>query len=571
MKRLSFIATLLLAAVSTLSAQQSARLGSRQSISPLPKELTKDGKSYMVLAEFNENNGKHEIGLYDSFGPSGIKLSVDIPIMENTSYYEKAVGGIVDSVYFDDVYGDVLDYDNTYSTKAHIQAFLDKLINGVSISLKSFTNLLGETAYYYDLQTLPDNLINPYEYFWNYDLYGEAYPVAFYTIDKQGYLLSHFVTYSTEDSSIIILNDEYQTDYSVTYSSKSDIEKMLSNHFSNINYNYHMNIPSGFEVKLIDYYPIYGQPSYYIDLPDTIISGYEYDFYWGYNKYGKKYPRILFAINGNGYLTVYNVNYRNETDYTNAIWVKDPDYYRYSEDKYFRANAASFMYMNVDQSYYPTANIAISQNLFNVDDNWEYLSFDYELVPRDTGWIFTDEDGIYRREINRSYSYKGIKIMNNAGRQLAYLPIPNEQGEVTRYIYVESVSVLNGLVDIITEEDYYKISDGYNDNYNYKSAQGIYVIDPTNTSVQSISRAPARMGVSPTVIEKGERLNIQVSESGIDDNITISSMSGQIMNSSNVREGQSVLVDTSVLPKGIYNVTLRGLGNPTENQRIIIK
>jgi len=568
MKRLSFIATLLLAAVSTLSAQQSARLGSRQSISPLPKELTKDGKSYMVLAEFNENNGKHEIGLYDSFGPSGIKLSVDIPIMENTSYYEKAVGGIVDAVYIYDVYGDVLDYDNTYSTKADIQAFLDKLINGASISLISFTNLLGETGYYYDIQSHPGN-IDQYDVFWNYDFYGEAYPMIYFTFDKQGCLYFHYVSYSNDDSSITIIGDEssYVTD---NIFSKSDIEAYISKEFNSHGgsyyYNY-FNFTSSFEVKLVEYDSVYGQASYYIDFPDSIITGYEDELYWDYNQYGKKYPKILFAINGNGYLTVYNVNYRSETDYTNAIWVKDPDYYRYSEDKYFRANAASFMYMNVDQSYYPTANIAISQNLFNVDDNWEYLSFDYDLVPRDTGWIFTDEDRIYRREIYRSYSYKGIKIMNNDGRQLAYLPIPNEQGEVTNYIYVESVSVLNGLVYIITEEDYYKDNNYYND----ERRQAIYVIDPTNTSVQSISRAPARMGVSPTVIEKGERLNIQVSESGIDDNITISSMSGQIMNSSNVREGQSVSVDTSVLPKGIYNVTLRGLGNPTENQRIIIK
>lgn len=79
------------------------------------------------------------------------------------------------------------------------------------------------------------------------------------------------------------------------------------------------------------------------------------------------------------------------------------------------------------------------------------------------------------------------------------------------------------------------------------------------------------MNLNSTVIDQGERLDIQISESGKNDNLTISSMSGQVINSSPVTEDNSISVNTGAMPKGIYNVTLRGNGNPTENQRIIIK
>jgi hypothetical protein len=86
----------------------------------------------------------------------------------------------------------------------------------------------------------------------------------------------------------------------------------------------------------------------------------------------------------------------------------------------------------------------------------------------------------------------------------------------------------------------------------------------------SISRSPSRMGISPTVIEQGSRLDIHVSESTGNDNVIVSGMSGQVLESSVVKDG-TVSFDTSAMPKGIYNVTLRGRSGTPENQRIIIK
>ena len=250
-------------------------------------------------------------------------------------------------------------------------------------------------------------------------------------------------------------------------------------------------------------------------------------------------------------------------DLSNATWTKDTEYF--SDDDDYYPNISRCQYMNVDQSFYPTPYFFVSQNLFNNDEYWEYISFDIEFTPAYYYQPWTDSDGVIRREVYLRSIYKGIKIMNEAGTVLAYLPVPDKDNEITTELEIESVSVLNGLIYITTYEYVRK------ENDSSRSYEGIYVIDPVNTSVKSSMRAPARMEINTTVVEQGDRLNIQVSESGVNDNVTISSMSGQVLQTTNVNQGNPVLINTSAMPKGVYNVTLRGNGNPTENQRIIVK
>ena len=64
MRKLFFIGALLLSSVFSFAEQQSARLGSRQSMAPLPKELTKDGKSYMALLDYDSKGTECTVGLY---------------------------------------------------------------------------------------------------------------------------------------------------------------------------------------------------------------------------------------------------------------------------------------------------------------------------------------------------------------------------------------------------------------------------------------------------------------------------------------------------------------------------
>ena len=404
------------ATISAQTVQMEARMGSESTISPLPKELTKDGNAYMAVVDFDHNGKKSEIGIYDSPGPQGIKLSIPIPLQESSdTYYEKA-DGVIENVRF---------------SKKFYDKFTDK-----------------DTAY--------------------------------------------------------------------TISMIPEIEAFIRK-------------------------------------------------FWGY---GESFSHEFWGVSDDSCVCLYHYfSYYTELDSTNAIWTKDLDYSVNNGYYKYELNLEGFLYQDIDNSFYPTTPIYASQNIFNDDDNWEYLIADIELTPTySDGWICDDWE--IRRRVDQSRTFKGIKIMNDKGSQLAYVTLPDEGKEKTTYLRVNSVSALNGKIYILTSEDVQK---GDGDSYNWKTYEGIYVIEPTTTKVLSISRAPSRMGISPTVIEQGSRLDIHVSEPTDNDNVTISSMSGQIMESSQINNDNKASFNTGAMPKGVYNVTLRGDGNPTENQRIIIK
>ena len=571
MRRFFFMSALLILSATTLTAQQSARLGSRQAIRPLPKELVKDGGSYMVLVDCDRSGTDYSVGLYDSFGPEGVKYSFDLPdIQWVRSYYEKVTGGVVESIDTEYGYPYIMDYEKTYTSQSDIELYFNR--NWFYFS--EYPSIEGLSTFSFD-STMLERLPN---FFWNYDEYGGRYPSVYFVIDGDGHLWLYSVEYSIEGTEVkMSVTEKQMANEEYVYSTIQDVELLFNLGLSKDGYyNYK------FKNKIVEFNISQQEKAYYLVrdyFKDFYIShdieyeeGYEQNYlnesFWKYEKFGMQYPNTIYRINNDGFLEEIHVDYDLERDYSNATWEIDPDYGGSSS---IQLNVGQFVYMDVDKSFYPTTPVIISQNLFNNDDNWEYLSFDIQSTPYDTSGIYRDYDyetgtEVERREIRMRTVYKGIKIMNSEGTQLGYLPVQNKQDEYTVRITIETVSVLNGLVYILTEEE------ADNDNHDrYGQYEGIYVIDPKDTSVKTISRTLSRMNLNSTVIDQGERLDIQVSGTGKNDNLTISSMSGQVINSSPVRDDNSISVNTGAMPKGIYNVTLRGNGNPTENQRIIVK
>lgn len=553
MKKVTLFLALLVASATTLYAQESARLGRRQSISPLPKELTKDGKSYMALIDIDSKTETGTVGLYDSFGPSGIKKSIPIPIIKDYNYYYEKASGYTEVVFIDSKRDHYLDDQNTYSTKSDIETFLNGHFNRVKFIVKDYTTVNGDKAFCISEKSFVNgSYINPDYYFWNYKENGTKYPYYYYVIDTNGDLWAYSVDYYTEDNTVKMTINYSESYTGNTYATCADIEKFLKRMY----YGYDVE---DIVVTLTEFTTLDGDNAYYINSSD---SDQMKSLFWKYDMYKTKYPSSYVATDDNGYLMEFYAEYDLELDLTNATWTKDTEYG--SPDVYYYPNIGKYQYMNVDQSFYPTAPVFVSQNLFNNDDYWEYLSYDVDYIPRYYD-PWTDSEGVVRREVYFRTIVKGIKVMNEEGTVLAYLKMPDEDNEQTTGVQIMTVSVLNGLIYIITDETVRK-DDNYGNSY-----EGIYVIDPVNTSVKSSMRAPARMEINTTVVEQGDRLNIQVSDSGDNDNVTISSMSGQVLQTSNVNQGNPVLINTSAMPKGVYNVTLRGNGNPTENQRIIVK
>ncbi|MBP5646917.1 MAG: T9SS type A sorting domain-containing protein [Bacteroidaceae bacterium] len=454
MEKYKLLAAALLAASSTLTAQtvqMEARMGSESTISPLPKELTKDGKAYMAVVNFDHNGKKSEIDIYDSPGPQGMKLSIPVPLQESSdTYYEKAEG-FTETVKIDNKFFDWFESDTTYTPSM-----------------------------------IPE---------------------------MEAFIRKNFFRYNDDDFKLIEFTDA------------DGIKAFVGNNLRE-------------------------------------------DQFYEYNRYGRKYPYEYWGITKDSCICMYHYfGYHTEFDFTNAVWTKDLDYSLANGYEQYALYLRGFLYQDIDNSFYPTSTVYASQNIFNDDDNWEYLTIDVEPTAR-RGDAWMDNEGTVRRSVNQSTTVKGIKIMNDKGIQSAYIDIPDEEEEKTAQIWVNSVCVLNGLVYILTSEDVRK---GSGNDYHWNTYEGIYVIDPTTAEVKSISRAPSRMSINPTVVEQGGRLNIQVSEPMQNDNVTVSSMSGQVLESSAIKEGNAVSIGTGAMPKGIYNVTLRGNGGTPENQRVIIK
>ena len=314
---------------------------------------------------------------------------------------------------------------------------------------------------------------------------------------------------------------------------------------------------------------------------DTAYYGNDYRRYGGdstkcfyeYEKYGKLYPNEYFALDTAGLLRhCHFFHYEIEYDFTNATWVKDLDYTKMSWGDFneYVCMVQGFRFQNLDESFFPNSVVAVSQNIFNKDSDWEYILTDVEYYREygaAQGWF---EDEAVRRTVYQTPIIKGYIIMSSKGDQLLYIPVPDKENEHTVESDIQLVSVMGGMVYINVIELVYH-GELENMGRTFDQCETMYAIDPTTTGVESISRRVVnRMNIDATAVSQGNSLGIHVAEPADGDNIVISSMAGQVINQTPVGSSEHISIETSLYPKGIYNVTLQN-GSTPENRRIIIK
>ena len=89
-----------------------------------------------------------------------------------------------------------------------------------------------------------------------------------------------------------------------------------------------------------------------------------------------------------------------------------------NSDSGYEPTLLSFEYRDVDNSYYPTSKVMISQNLFNSDDKWEYIVADVDFLDTPDQGSESSKDDMTYRHITRIKVIKGFKIMNQDGTGL---------------------------------------------------------------------------------------------------------------------------------------------------------
>ena len=209
----------------------------------------------------------------------------------------------------------------------------------------------------------------------------------------------------------------------------------------------------------------------------------------------------------------------------------------------------SFAYRDVDNSYYPTSKVMISQNLFNSDDKWEYIVADVDFMDKPENDSEYSDQGVSYRHVVRIKVIKGFSIMNQDGTQLAYCSMPDNSGhhQYTTEIEGYFIAKIDGMLYMSTLEIVGRTDDNRKD-YHY----GLYLINPKTSSVQAIGRVNARMSVSTT----DQAINVMVSDAKAGESVSVTSMDGRLIGTAQASE--SISFPRPDAGSGIYSIILQG-------------
>ncbi len=208
------------------------------------------------------------------------------------------------------------------------------------------------------------------------------------------------------------------------------------------------------------------------------------------------------------------------------------------------------------QDYYDEGYLFATQNLFNNDDKYEYLTYiveavDYKYENLDLGW----------RVSGQKLAVTGIKIMSEDGTTLNTVRFPDGYSSLTSTYYYHLVT--------LGDKNYLSIMawDENDDRYAL-----IYAIDSSNNSVKSVG-APIKVKVHPTAPQRGESVNVDLSEELTQGAIiNVTSASGNVVMTQKVAAGTNrATIDTSSLQRGMYIVTVNNGKATRENTKIIIR
>ncbi|MBO4499972.1 MAG: hypothetical protein J5732_06945 [Bacteroidaceae bacterium] len=212
-------------------------------------------------------------------------------------------------------------------------------------------------------------------------------------------------------------------------------------------------------------------------------------------------------------------------------WVEDNEhttYYHYHQE--YENALLAFLYQDPDNSFYPTSGVAISQNIFNSDDNWEYVMLDVEINEKEM--IYEDYwwDGVKSKYVEQVKNIKGFKIMNQTGNQIAYIPIAElkNPNKVIEEVHGYALVRIGSLLYMTTMEVVRRI-----DDQRIEDATGMYVFDTSTSRVVSSMRSTNRISVNGG----SGTYNVKVENARDDEKVIITDMSGRTVGSASAKDG----------------------------------
>lgn len=202
----------------------------------------------------------------------------------------------------------------------------------------------------------------------------------------------------------------------------------------------------------------------------------------------------------------------------------------------------------------------ISQNLFNDDDNYEFLLPELALFESSS---YNNYTGV--KTIDYQYEEIGFKIVSENGTILHRLLINEEKdndvrcsayvlglGE-KRYLVVESYRIEN---DDLTDE-----------------IIRFYEIKKDGSGIQKVREMRGGMNIRPTIADRDAQITITLDdESNVARELIITGMNGQLVERRTIPVGENtVKVSAAMMRSGMYNFTLQKKGEIVDNGKVIVK
>jgi hypothetical protein len=219
----------------------------------------------------------------------------------------------------------------------------------------------------------------------------------------------------------------------------------------------------------------------------------------------------------------------------------------FTDSYYYPCVMNLYAFDNFDGDNVSGNAINVTQTLFNNDAKYEYLMSVVEKVDgysRGTGFKVKSENGTTVASVKFPEGYVLYSLSDND----AYLL----ELDGVNYIIIKVYRPNHE-----EEESYY---------YNL-----VYKIESSTSSVKQVG-APIKVKVFPTIVERGEMINVALPEIGANTGaINVVSTLGAVVFNQKVEAGTSqASIDTSSLQRGLYIVTIDN-GKTRESTKIIIR
>lgn len=295
------------------------------------------------------------------------------------------------------------------------------------------------------------------------------------------------------------------------------------------------------------------------DVEYVIYGRYYDDTFFNYWELGASIVRRYYKVENGLLYEVYRyIDYNYEV--MNNLYSTSWNYQKVGDSWTERADfeLAEFDVFDLDKGdgAYDRESQVISQNLFNNDDKWEFVLIPdgVEFVVRD-GFQTTDDGYIYlERYQTTSDGDFDMMVINQDGTVLNKIKFDGLMDE-------EDFTVLRMdgktyLKVVIEDEDY--------DDWDC-----LYLYDNLGNGVQKV--ASGRVKVSPTIVNRGENVDVELDAKAKNSSVTVTSADGKILMVQPVSDHNQMRIDTSRLSKGIYNVTVREQGKAHKTERFMVK